>query len=87
MHTGLDETILSEIAEQSQVSVELVQRHYQALLSDLHHEARIHDFIPLLAMKRVRQHFRRVHSVDVQRQPILHQSSQRSMRPMGYVLV
>jgi len=87
MNSGLDETTLNDIAEQSHVSVDVVQRHYQTVLSDLHHQARIHDFIPLLAMKRVRQHFRHVHRVDVQRPPVVRQSSPRSARQMDYAQV
>jgi len=87
MRSGLDDVILSEIAVQSEVSLEEVQQHYQSLLADLHHEARIHDFIPLLAMKQVRQHFRPKPSAAVQPQPAGRQAVLRRTPQMAYALI
>lgn len=58
MNSGLDEVILTEIASSSNADVEDVRNLYQSIVGDLHGKARIHDFIPLLAMNRVREHFR-----------------------------
>lgn len=58
MNSDFDELLLIEIASQSHISVENVRRTYQSILSDLRAKAKIHDFIPLLAMNCVRQHFR-----------------------------
>ena len=58
MNSDIDETILKEIACQSHTSLDHVRSTYQSILGDLGAKARIHDFIPLLAMNSVRQHFR-----------------------------
>ncbi len=58
MNSGIDETILKEIASQSHTSLDHVRSTYQSILGDLRAKARIHDFIPLLAINSVRQHFR-----------------------------
>lgn len=64
MNTEIDETLLNEIAHQSHTSVENVRRTYQSILCDLHSKARIHAFIPLLAMNSVRTYFRDATLVD-----------------------
>lgn len=58
MNSDFDEALLIEIASQSHTSVENVRRTYQSILCDLRRKARIHDFVPLLAMNCVRKHFR-----------------------------
>ncbi len=64
MNSGIDETTLREIASQSHTSVDNVRSTYQSILSDLRAKAKIHDFIPLLAMNSVRQHFRDLNLVS-----------------------
>ena len=56
-HSNLDEVTLTEIASHAHVRVDDVRRTYQVILAELHDQAKIHDFIPLLAMKGVRQYF------------------------------
>ncbi len=87
MNTGLDDAVLNEIAAQSEVNVAQVRRHYNRLLTDLHSHARIHDFIPLLAMKQVRQHFRPIHPIPVEAQPSDRQRIINSARQMEYTLI
>jgi|GEM_PF-2221424 len=58
MNSDIDETILKEIASKSHTSLDHVRSTYQTILGDLRAKARIHDFIPVLAMNSVRQHFR-----------------------------
>lgn len=58
MKSGLDESILADIACHSNVNIEDVRHAYQSIIDDLHKKSRIHDFIPLLAMNRVREYFR-----------------------------
>lgn len=58
MYSGLDEAFLREIAHHSHTSVDHVRRTYQLIIHDLQDKARIQDFIPLLAMKSLKQHFR-----------------------------
>ena len=57
MKSGLDEAILQEIACNSHADIADVRHAYQSIIDDLRKKARIHDFIPLLAMNRVREHF------------------------------
>lgn len=58
MKSGLDESILADIASNSNANIEDVRHAYQSIIDDLHAKSKIHDFIPLLAMNRVRDHFR-----------------------------
>jgi len=87
MRSGLDEAILSEIALQSQVSIDVVRQHYQTLLRDLHLHARIHDYLPLLAMKMVREHFHAVPPVATPAQASERQRILRCAREMEYALI
>jgi hypothetical protein len=87
MNKGLDEAILSEIARQSQVSFAVVQGHYHTLLSDLRSRARIHDFIPLLAMKLVRQQFRPIAGVASQAMPTERQRIKRLARELDFTQI
>ncbi len=64
MNSGIDETFLTEIANSSHSNIEDVRSKYQSILYDLRAKARIHDFIPLLAMNNVRKHFRDLNPVS-----------------------
>jgi hypothetical protein len=57
MLKGMDELTIQEIARQSQITEAEVRQVYALHLQALRVGARIHDFLPLLAMKQVRQHF------------------------------
>ncbi len=56
MKSGIDDVTLAEIAFNSNARIEDVYSMYQQIMNDLHKKARIHDFIPLLAMNRLRAH-------------------------------
>lgn len=58
MNSGLDEATLAEIAYHANTDIADVRRTYQSISEELHKKAKIHDFIPLLAMNLVRDHFR-----------------------------
>lgn len=58
MKSGLDEVILAEIACNANADIEDVRRAYHSIVGNLRENAKIHDYIPLLAMNRVREHFR-----------------------------
>ncbi len=58
MNCGLDEAVLAEIACHANTDLDRVRRTYQSISEELHKKAKIHDFIPLLAMNLVRAHFR-----------------------------
>jgi len=58
MNSGLDDVTLEEIACHAHTDIAHVRRTYQSISEELHKKAKIHDFIPLLAMNKVRAHFR-----------------------------
>ncbi|MDE2421979.1 MAG: DUF3562 domain-containing protein [Gammaproteobacteria bacterium] len=58
MNCGLDEATLAEIACHANTDLDHVRCTYQSISEELHKKAKIHDFIPLLAMNLVRAHFR-----------------------------
>lgn len=62
MNSGLDEVFLAEIACHANTDVDHVRRTYQSISEALRKKAKIHDFIPLLAMNLVRAHFRQFES-------------------------
>jgi transcription initiation factor TFIIIB Brf1 subunit/transcription initiation factor TFIIB len=64
MNSDIDEAMLNEIAEHSHTSVENVRRTYQSIRCDLHAKARIHDFIPLLAMNSLRTYFQNIMTAE-----------------------
>ena len=57
MFKGMDDLTIQEIARQSQITEAEVRQVYALHVQALKAGARIHDFVPLLAMKQVRHHF------------------------------
>ena len=65
--SGLDNVFLTEIANHAHVSIGEVRDTYEMVMQGLHENAKIHDFIPVLAMNTVRQYFHdRVPSLPTQ---------------------
>lgn len=58
MQTSSSETIVHEIAESTDNDEELVSKMYADALEDYRRDARILDFVPLFAAKRVRQNLK-----------------------------
>lgn len=61
MNCGLDSALLTEIASHSHTNVQKEHKAYLAIIGDLSAKSRVHDFILLLAVNRVRQQFRSLH--------------------------
>ena len=57
MSIGLYDVMMREIAHQSHVPLEEVRQSFNTALHELDAEARVKDFLPLLAMKHVRRDY------------------------------
>lgn len=57
MKRGHDDYMIHEIAEMAHVSEQEVLSEFQATVASMDTKARIHDFIPLLAMNQVRRQY------------------------------
>ncbi|AXI03297.1 DUF3562 domain-containing protein [Aquirhabdus parva] len=73
--SGLDDVFLTEIANHNHVSIDEVRDTYEMVMQGLHENAKIHDFIPVLAMNTVRQYFHdRAVNITFQANTIEHHS-------------
>ncbi|AOZ03330.1 hypothetical protein BKK81_30055 [Cupriavidus sp. USMAHM13] len=61
MHTQSQKELIEKIAEQTDTPLRDVENAFQEAWNDLKQEARFHDFLPLLAAKRVSERFRKLH--------------------------
>ena len=57
MKSGHDDFMIHEIAEMAHVSEQEVLTEFQVTLASMVAKARIHDFLPLLAMNQVRRQY------------------------------
>lgn len=58
MQTNSSETIVHEIAESTDNDEELVSKMYADALEEYGRDARVFDYVPLFAAKRVRQNLK-----------------------------
>jgi len=58
MQTNSSETIVHEIAESTDNDEELVSKMYADALEEYGRDARVFDYVPLIAAKRVRQNLK-----------------------------
>ena len=52
------QNVIKSLAAETGRSFDDIMRHYEAALSDLGHDARIKDFLPIFVAKRVKEQFR-----------------------------
>lgn len=57
MATVTEHAAMTEIASLAHVSIEDVMAEYQSMCHHMDRQAKIHDYVPLLAMKHIREHF------------------------------
>jgi hypothetical protein len=55
-------TIVQELASSTNQPEELVSQMYAEALADFRHDARIMDYVPVFAARRVREHLKRASS-------------------------